>query len=72
MTATPVESPNDLLGADVLAPRFHMSVERFREQARRPTSIPKPLPQPIKVGRRLLWRRGDIDAWITEVFGGRR
>jgi predicted DNA-binding transcriptional regulator AlpA len=61
-----------LVTAEQAAPMLHLSTERFREQVRRPTTVPKPLPQPIKVGRRLLWRRADLEAWTAEVFGGRR
>lgn len=64
-----VPDPNDLLTADQVAARFHYDkTDRFLAQVHRPTTVPKPLPQPKRIGRRLLWRRGDVDAWIADVF----
>lgn len=62
--------PNDLLPSRAVAVRMGFTkTDRFLEQIRRPTDEwARTFPRPVKIGRQLLFRRGDVDRWITETF----
>lgn len=55
----------DLLFVPDLAYRIGVSHDAVRSMIRREV-----LPAPAKLGRRLVWRRSDIDRWLDEKFSG--
>jgi hypothetical protein len=64
------EPPDDLMTSDEVAARMRYDkTDRFLEHVRRPTEAwALTFPRPVKIGRRLLFRRSDVDAWIARHF----
>lgn len=59
------EQPTELLTADQVADWFQhtkpaLYVQRHRGEA--------PGALSVKIGKRLLWRRSDLEAWVESVF----